>query len=290
MHKLDYYQNKFYKSVLQGTEEWLKGRSFAFGGSEMGSIVGNNKHETWQDLLLRKANQTFTKCDATEWGHLFEPVAKILLEMQYGKIHEFGSIPHSYLPVCYSPDGLLVIDDDLVLLEIKNPIYRGVDKIPEVYLHQVQTGMNIINVKYCLFAQFRFRRCKLNTAPWSVVYDRPYHKEYRRRCKDQGNINFGYLYWPTDEPLVDLGVVKNIYDELKKIPLEIQPQIIIRPNEPFDKTKGKVLMWKLFEKKIEKIEPQRNYLQDKEEMLWSKYKELRNFKTHAENLSQDPSP
>jgi putative phage-type endonuclease len=277
MHKLDYYQNKFYQSVLQGTQEWLKGRSFAFGGSEMGSVFGRNKHETWEDLLHRKAHQSFTKCDATEWGHLFEPVAKLFLTESHGKIYEFGSIPHSYLPVCYSPDGLLVIDDELILLEIKNPIYRGVDKIPEIYIHQVQTGMNVINVKYCLFAQFRFRRCKLGTSPWSVEYDRPYHKEYRKRCKDQGNISYGYLYWETDDDLVDLGSVKSIYDELKIIPLEIQPKLIIA--QPFSKEirKGKVLMWKLFEKKVEKIQPDCNYLKDKEEALWEKYKEMRCF-------------
>lgn len=277
MHKLDYYQNKFYQCVLQGTEEWLKGRSFAFGGSEMGSLLGKNKYESWNDLLNHKANQSFTKCDATEWGHLFEPVAKIFIEKTHGKIYEFGSIPHSYLPVCYSPDGLLVIDDQLILLEIKNPIYRGINKIPEVYLHQVQTGMNIISVQHCLFAQFRFRRCKLGTSPWSVVYDRVYHKEYRKRCKDQGNISYGYLYWSTEDDLVDLGSVPNIYNELKTIPLEIQPKIMIQ--ETFDETikKGKVLMWKLFEKSIEKIEPEKNYLMDKEEVLWEKYKEMRNY-------------
>lgn len=277
MHKLDYYQNKFYQSVLQGTDEWLKGRSFAFGGSEMGSVFGENKYESWQDLLNKKALQTFTKCDATEWGHLFEPIAKLYLQKSHGTIYEFGSIPHSYLPVCYSPDGLLVMEDELVLLEIKNPIWRSVHKIPEMYIHQIQTGMNIINVKYCLFAQFRFRRCKLGTSPWSVTYDRVYHKEYRKRCKDQGNISYGYLYWPTEDDLVDLGTVESIFAELQKIPLDIQPKIIIE--EKFDPTitKGKVLMWKLFEKKIDKIEPVKNYLQDKEEALWSKYKEMRNF-------------
>lgn len=283
MHKLEYYQNKFHNLAIQGSDAWLEARSFSFGGSEMSTVVGKNKYEKWEKLLEKKAHNINFKSDTTEWGHLFEPVAKAFITKQSGTIYEFGSIPHSYYPVCYSPDGLMVMDDDLVMIEIKNPIYRGVHSIPEGYLEQVKTGMCILNVKHCVFWQFRFRRCKLGTGPWSMEYDRNYHKEYRKRCKDMGNISFGYLYWNVDCDLVDLGSVPSILNEIKDIPTHIKPEIIIE--KPFEYKRGKVLMWKLFEKTKEIIMPEQNYLKDKEELLWQKYKELRTLKQEITNHS-----
>lgn len=283
MHKLEYYQNKFHNLAIQGSDAWLEARSFSFGGSEMSTVVGKNKYEKWEKLLEKKAHNINFKSDTTEWGHLFEPVAKAFITKQSGTIYEFGSIPHSYYPVCYSPDGLMVMDDDLVMIEIKNPIYRGVHSIPEGYLEQVKTGMCILNVKHCVFWQFRFRRCKLGTGPWSMEYDRNYHKEYRKRCKDMGNISFGYLYWNVDCDLVDLGSVPSILNEIKDIPTNIKPEIIIE--KPFEYKRGKVLMWKLFEKTKEIIKPEQNYLKDKEELLWQKYKELRTLKQEITNHS-----
>lgn len=275
-----YYQNKFRNLALQGSEEWIEARAFSFGGSEMSTVVGKNKYDDWKSLLHRKSNNVNFRQDTTEWGHLFEPIAKMYISKQCeerkqdGTIYEFGSIPHSYYPVCYSPDGLMIDGKDLVMIEIKNPIYRGVKKIPESYLEQVKTGMCIINVKHCVFYQFRFRRCKLTTKPWTVTYDRVYHKEYYKRCPDMGNISYGYLHWDIDCDLVDLGKVTSILDEIKDIPDTIKPKVIIE--KPFEGTKGKVLMWKLFEYTQEIITPDKNYLSDKEDMLWAKYEELRN--------------
>lgn len=273
MYKLQYYQHKFKNLAPQGSEEWLEARSYSFGGSEMGTVMGKNKYDNWDQLVQRKSCQINNRSDATEWGHLFEPIAKLFIKQDHGTIYEFGSIPHSYYPVCYSPDGLMIIEDDLVMIEIKNPIYRGIHNIPSSYIEQVQTGMSIINVKNCHFWQFRFRRCKLGTGPWNFDYDRPYHKEYRKRCKDMGNISFGYLHWDVDCDLVDLGKVPDILDEIKNIPSNIAPKIIIE--EPFIGTKGKVLMWKLFEKTKVVLEPDRSYLSNKEDLLWAKYKDLR---------------
>jgi len=274
MYKLYYYQNKFKNLAIQGTEEWMEARSFSFGGSEMSTLVGKNKYENWNSLLSRKTSNTNFRSDTTEWGHLFEPISKMFIEKQFGTIYEFGSIPHSYYPVCYSPDGLMVIEDNLIMIEIKNPIYRGIHSIPESYLEQVKTGMCIINVKHCDFWQFRFRRCKLGTGPWNFQYDRVYHKEYRKRCKDMGPVSFGYIYWEVDCDLVDLGNVESILDEIKSIPITVKPKILIE--EPFEGKTGKVLMWKLFEKSKEVVFPEKDYLSSKEELLWTKYKELRN--------------
>jgi putative phage-type endonuclease len=275
MYKLEYYNKKFKYLSEQGSDDWLEGRRFAFGGSEMAMVLDKDPYHTFSDMLERKLTKTFEEQDCTEWGKMFEPVAKLFIEKQkQTKIHEFGSIPHSYYPVCYSPDGILVDEklDDLILLEIKSPIYRGVHSVPAHYLHQVLTGMCVIHVKYCLFAQFRFRRCAIWLDPTSPSYDRVYHKEYRRREPDKRPIAFGYLYWEGPEHIVDLSAHREI---LKVKPRRKPDRVII--NEKFFPNTGFVLMWKLFDIRYDVITPQPDYLKDKEEMLWKKYKDLRSY-------------
>lgn len=275
MHKLEYYKLKFSNLAAQGTDDWLNGRTLSFGGSEMATLLQKNKYEKWEELKDKKSGKVFKRSDSTEWGHWFEPLAKIYIEKEFSKIYEFGSIPHCQYPVCYSPDGVLVEDKDLVLLEIKNPIQRGIHKIPEMYFYQVLTGMCILNVKYTLFAQFRFRRCKFGTAPRSVTYDRVYHKEYRRRQKDAVPISFGYLYWKGGEKLVDLSIYSKMTDVLFEDASvgDWKPEIHIEEFD-FKPETGYVLMWKLFEYSYAGIKPQKDFLSSKEEFLWSKFTEL----------------
>jgi len=89
MYKLAYYQNKFKNLAEQGSVEWLEARSFSFGGSEMSTVMGKNKYENWESLLLRKTSNTNFRSDSTEWGHLFEPISKMFIEKQFGTIYEF---------------------------------------------------------------------------------------------------------------------------------------------------------------------------------------------------------
>lgn len=270
MNKLYYYQNKFKNLPVQGSSEWLEGRSLCFGGSEMATLVGKNKYEKTESLITKKQTRQYEQSDATKWGQLFEPVAKKYLKQECGTIYEFGSITHSYYPISYSPDGLFMKDNELVLLEIKCPSMRGVDKIPESYLYQVQTGMNIINVEYCLFTQFRFRRCLFGTNTLNCTYDRKYHKEYRKRCADKFAISYGYLWWDTKQkPILDLAEFDSITPFIKNLPY---PEIFMECN--FDKTDGMVLQWKLFETSKEKIHPEENFLHKHETMLWEQYGKL----------------
>lgn len=268
MHKLDYYKNKFSDLYTQGSSQWLKGRASCFGGSEMSTILGENTYETCENLLQKKIYLQIDIADTTQWGHWFENVSKFYIQQKWGEIHEFGSIPHPYYPVCYSPDGLLVIDNELVLLEIKNPIMRGINKIPEHYFPQVKSGMCILNVKYTLFAQFRFRRCSLETPVNNYIYDRHYHKEYRKRCKDQKPISWGYLYWEGENKLVDLSQYKDMVGKLGNRASR-NPKIYIETE--FNPTKGYILKWKLFECVYASIPPDHFYLSDREDELWELY-------------------
>lgn len=276
MHKLRYYQTKFGNQPTQGTAEWLLGRTFSFGGSEMSILTNQNKYCTWNQLKSRKQNLTYEMHDNTEFGNLFEPIAKYFIEKDFGKIYEFGAIPSTQYPICYSPDGLIVDGDDLALLEIKCPIMRGVKKIPVEYLDQVKVGMCILNVKYTLFCNFRFRRCSMKTKPWTAHYDRGYHKEFRKREPDIKPIAYGYIYWNIDCDLIDLASQDNMIQCIlsKLNGKSVRPEVYICKS--FEATKGIVMMFKLFEKSYCCIKPDPTYLAKNETMLWNKYKEMIN--------------
>lgn len=278
MHKINYYKNKFSRyHTGQGSIEWLDGRKYSFGGSEIATVLDKNTYDTFESLIERKKTKENVIKDETEWGHLFEPIAKTIITQKYGKIFEFTAIPLSTVPICYSPDGLLLTEDqnDIQLLEIKCPIRRGIKdkegkaRILESYKLQVLCGMEVFNCKSCLFAQYRFRRCTLNTFPTSSNYDRTYHLEFRKRCPDMKPITFGYLHWENQEPLLDLATVPEITKYIKK---GMKYNTYIGEKKTFKF--GYVLMWKLFEEVYEHISREDDFLNKYETILWDKYKLL----------------
>lgn len=272
MHKLEYLIHKFKNLSPQGSKDWLEGRKFAFGGSEMATVFDRNPYQRFNEMINNKKKLGIDQAtDATDWGRMFEPVAKVFIEKDKGVIiHEFGSIPCNWLPICYSPDGLFVENEELILLEIKCPIFRGVKKIPSYYDDQVQTGLEILPAKNCLFAQFRFRRCALFVENETASYDRLYHKEFRKRCPNCTPEAYGYLYWFDDCDLVDLGLVNSIFNSK---PNKKPDKIFI--NEALPYNKGYVLKWKLFERKYTILEKELGYLEKKKDFIWNKYKEFR---------------
>jgi putative phage-type endonuclease len=298
MHKIKYYQHKFsvYNQNTQGSHEWYQSRKFSFGGSELSSVLGKNKNKSFEEVMNEKHEISESKMadlgtDATCWGKLFEPVSKHFIRLKYGSIFEFGSIPHPFYPVSFSPDGLLLNPSktDILLLEIKNPICRGIllqngkTNIPEYYIPQIQSGLNIFNCEYCVFAQFRFRRCKLTENSQNMQFDRVYHKEYVKRCGFKYPMAFGYLYWKADtKSLIDLAQFENMLLELTKWisnPQELFNPAFIINEEPNLSTysNGFILKWKLFETQYERIDPDRNFLVKHEGILWNKFKEMMDF-------------
>lgn len=281
MHKLYYLQKKFSQLPVQGSTNWLEGRKYAFGGSEMEAVLEDETIKkpkklrpktSLTEILARKLDQTSIISDATEWGHMFEPVAKKIIEQELQTtIYDFGSVPHCYYPICYSPDGLIVLNDDLHLLEIKCPIWRGVNSIPIAYLNQVQTGMNVFPVKGCYFYQFRFRRCALWTKNATEDYDRMWHKESYKRAPKEVPVLCGYLIWEKDCDLIDLGQVDSIYETLQKHGCDSKyTKLQIGGFLPIKK--GLVLKWKLFKHSKDYIEPDHEFLRKQEDNIWEKYK------------------
>lgn len=276
MNKIKYLQMKF-KSDEQGSDNWLQGRKWAFGGSEMASVLGTDPYKNLDDVIATKRSMSNHQTDATQWGHLFEPVAKEYLKKIYGTIYEFGSIPHCRFPVVYSPDGIICDkNDDLHLIEIKAPIMRGIKKIPAQYLEQVKTGMCVLPVEDTHFWQFRFRRCPLTYSPKSNKYDRWYHKEFKSRQKDMSILSFGYLHWDNKSILTDLSLSPVMIGKIPKG----KPTIIIDIDTKFES--GVVLMFKLFEMEKTIVEMEPDYLTSKQNLLWELHKKL------MESIEKEP--
>lgn len=288
MWKIRYYQTKFNIPILEpDTDEFLESRKFAFGGSEIAIVLGLSKYENLESLLIRKQQKINSQSENTLWGKLFEPVAKIFVTQKYGAIYNFGSIPHPMYPVSYSPDGLLLNSEktDIQLLEIKCPAKRDIFSVPFHYKQQVYTGLNIFNAPECLFIQFKFRRCKIDTAPWSSKYDNVFHFDYRNKRSINTPISYGYLYWklPKDiyEGVLDLSTVEDMHVCLQEYKKKGEEHIIsfklsyeIIKDQPVQNINGILLMWKLFGYDVTIIEADKHYLEKHEEILWHAFKKL----------------
>lgn len=290
MWKIKYYQTKFNNPILEpDTDEFLEARKAAFGGSEIATVLGlNTKYEDLVQLIHRKQNKINQQNESTLWGKLFEPIAKIFIEKKYGKIYKFGSIPHPMYPVSYSPDGILLNEekDDIYLLEIKCPSKRNIYSIPIQYKQQVLTGLNIISASKCLFAQFKFRRCKVDTAPWSCRYDNGFHFDFRNKRSITTPKSYGYLYWKLPEDIykgiLDLSCTPDMNLTLLEYRKKLDEKnpgskweyelLLERPLT--NEQNGICLMWKLFEWEAQFVEKDEKYLQSIGNELWRAYQKL----------------
>ena len=198
-----YYLNKNYHQLAkQGSDAWLSGRQTRFGGSEIANITGKKSDK--QILIVNKIKQLFKTNLFCWWGQTFESIAKYYMyKVLMIDIHEFGAIPATNYPVAYSPDGVIIKNNDLCLLEIKCPFLRDVNittNIKDCYMKQIQMGMVILPCDTCEFIQFKFRKCKDTQIHTIGAYDRYFHKETRRSPK-QNELWYGALYWNTRDAI-----------------------------------------------------------------------------------------
>ncbi|ETN97664.1 hypothetical protein RFI_39872, partial [Reticulomyxa filosa] len=177
------YLRKYFDTPRQGSESWKEMRKFRFGGSEMAQIKK-------VDALIAKRKEGENSGDqiACWWGKWFED------------IHEFGAIPCARIPVAYSPDGLIVINDECFLIEIKCPFMKT-NLESKNYTPQIQTGLYILPVKRCLLYMIIYRKCSLAELTQLRKYDGSFHKpwldgtKYKPRYYDKDEIFCGALVW-----------------------------------------------------------------------------------------------
>ncbi len=221
----------------QGTEAWKTLRLDFIGGSEIASVIRQNKNKTPYKLIKEKLGfDKFNGSIATHWGNVFEELIRLHCEDVFTcTIRETGSIPYKDGVLSYSPDGLAVIptlsltnslgeigniDDtqptQLTLFEFKCPHSRkATNVIPDYYLPQVNIGMNIIDIaQTAVFVQAIYRRCSFGDLEYNSNYNA---KGHFREFKHESNpVECGFMIFYTDEPSEDINnLIECIYSEFE---------------------------------------------------------------------------
>jgi hypothetical protein len=223
----------------QRTEEWLNYRKRRIGGSEMHFIerLNPNNIKTFiNDFIYNKIDRKKFYIFACQFGILLENEIQEFSQV-YHKciIRNTGVLQNEIIPhVCYSPDGLSLIDNKVILFEFKCPYSRIPNGfIPANYLSQLNTGLNTIRecesayyceceFKFCVFDDL-FNYDKYNTSIHTIKKERNMgnlYESYGIIClyadTDKNNINNDNDFCIGDKAIFDSKVLKNIYNSKYK--------------------------------------------------------------------------
>lgn len=151
--------------VEQKSEAWYLMRQNLITASDFAQALGQGKFGSQADIIKKKVrpesesgasfNNPFFK-----WGNMFEPVANdIYSKMHHNvKINEFGLIPHPTLSYFgASPDG---ISDTGIMLEIKCPYKRKIERggeVPKQYYYQIQGQLEVCGLTECDYFECQFQ-------------------------------------------------------------------------------------------------------------------------------------
>lgn len=205
----------------QGTDEWKVLRKDFIGGSEVSTILKQNKNKSVNKLIMEKLGfDRFQGNVITHWGNVFEELIRLHCEEIFKcTIRETGSIPYEHGHLSYSPDGLAVIPThkliqqfgslskgldakaaaQLILFEFKCPHSRiASTDIPEHYWPQVNIGMNIINImEAAIFVQATYRRCSFQSLKYDTVHNSYGH--FKQADVSSNPIECGFMILYVDE-------------------------------------------------------------------------------------------
>lgn len=146
------------KSYVAG--ELSLDRGMALTGSEIPTFCSENRFE---DAVTCFFNKIYGKKQVdneyTQHGRRYEPVAIAKFKQQTGAKVFFVSFMRSerYPFIAGTFDALAIMPDgEGVLVEVKCPLKRSIsDKVPEQYVGQVQTYLEIAGLQTCLFVQYK---------------------------------------------------------------------------------------------------------------------------------------
>lgn len=213
---LDYLEQNTRNNIQQHSPEWLEAKKTVIGGSQMSTLLSINPWETQRSMLEAKFGISKNSDQAPMcWGNAFEDMIKQYTEKRLNTKIEGDNC---FLPlmsssrierindlvgrVAYSPDGIGVVNDEIVLFEFKAPYSRRTTptKIPEYYIPQVQTGLNSIDIcDYALFIEAEFRVCswdQLDTGRLHMEY--PSREPASKRAGRPDAVGFMVIYGPEE--------------------------------------------------------------------------------------------
>jgi hypothetical protein len=173
----------------QHSDYWYNIRRYRVGASEIATYIGLVSYDSLENKILEKINlgksdfQSRFLNEACVWGNILEDVIRTHCEHEYNTvIHEVGSIP-SLPGQSMSPDGLSIVNNEIILWEYKCPFSRELvpKTIPEYYIPQVLTGLETIPFcDYAIFVEAIIRRCPLTHGGGNKYYDMKYPNSYGR--------------------------------------------------------------------------------------------------------------
>ena len=272
MEKIKYLQ-KYFDGPCQGSQEWLDMRNMRFGGSEL-------KHLKKPNEIVKNRNTRTNENLFCWWGKWFETVTKKHLNKN---IYEFGAIPCAKIPVAYSPDGLIIPEDDkenLQLIEIKCPILKENVDIKD-YDDQIQAGMYILPVKNCLLLIGKYKKCDFTQLPKYCEYDAVFHKPWlRNKPYRVGNrykyteLWCGVLIWDSDNKQETFELRHPDHIEISADHQDIIKYIVNMKD-------GHFMCFKCFDIEEHVVEPS-GQIKEQEDLIWKKYKEFLELKRKSE--------
>lgn len=210
--------DKSNKMPKQRTVEWIDHKQTRIGGSEMNKIcsLNNNNIDSFiKGFLLDKLFKKKVYIKACQFGILFENEIHKFTEMYHNniKIHEVNIIQHDIESVCYSPDGVGCVNNELVLFEFKCPITRIPikNKIKPEYKNQILTGLIVLDkCKYSLYCEGEFKICELydllNTNKFNtIVHNKDLNRNFTNLYNSYGIIYIYTLYPFDNDTFIDFG-------------------------------------------------------------------------------------
>lgn len=288
MIKYQYLQEHFKRDVYPGNEEYKLERKDRFGGSEIGSILNLNPYiVSIEEFLYSRCIDIQTI--PMKFGKIFEIVAKKWLEEDKKiEILPFNTVICSFLPLSYTPDGLIIKGSNLHLLEIKCPIYKQNMKdilVDPNYLAQIQTGLNILPVDSCMFCVFKFRICSLgNCLNDNNRFNKPFHYGWADKTCSKPLFT-GILYWDEDCDLIDYGLYQSSdFDKFNDLTMNFK--IYLNATWP-NNNKGKILPFKCFDYKDSHIQQDPSFLYNRINVIWDIYSKWKQYEFQKEPIEEE---
>jgi hypothetical protein len=234
MNKIERIKRKSENGPEQRTVEWLRYRNMRIGGSEMHNICKLSKRNInsfINNFLYNKIDRKNMFIAPCEFGNLFENEIHKYTERRYKtEIYEFNVIQYDKSKyVCYSCDGIGIVDNKIILFEFKCPYSRiPSDKIKYDYQCQINTGLNVIReCDKCYYCEGEFKKCKIDDLYNYNGFDKRFHEACLMRDFNEMYVTYGIIYIyiidanekenePIDIGLVDKYKFMNILNEIYK--------------------------------------------------------------------------
>lgn len=248
---LNAFVTKYNKLPKQGSEEWLKNRTYRIGGSEISTVLGKNPYQKIKALLQTHTGlSSFKGFYATYWGTVFENMIRNHVnDILNCNIVETGAIPHlEHEFFAYSPDGLSVVDvqtlknlldnhnkeicetivdnkESIILFEFKCPHSRvPTGNVPIYYVDQPRMGMKVIDIcEMAVFIEAVYKVCALDEIGYNNNYNYNYHKDKVILTNNPISCGAVVFYYKTvDKIKLTNAIEKEIHSNLTQLLKDIK--------------------------------------------------------------------